>query len=153
MGSVTKNEKENKETISMKNQSSSSVSDSRKSCLKSQSTQSLKSRSQSPSVVKFSPKLTNRSSDWKKPEITTEQNPPFEWIEFRRADGEIVKGTVLPALVKDEKIDIPIEIAEADSEVEKEKVYEDVQPRDGTKLSCDAETQTEKYDKKSSCAI
>ena len=60
--SVTKNEKENKETISMKNQSSSSVSDLRKSCLKTQSTQSLKSRSQSPSVVKFSPKLAKRSS-------------------------------------------------------------------------------------------
>ena len=60
--SVTKNEKENKETISMKNQSSSSVSDLRKSCLKTQSTQSLKSRSQSPSVVKFSPKLPKRSS-------------------------------------------------------------------------------------------
>ena len=60
--SVPKNEKEKKETISMKNQSSSSVSDLRKSCLKTQSTQSLKSRSQSPSVVKFSPKLPKRSS-------------------------------------------------------------------------------------------
>ena len=36
--------------------------ESRKSCLKSQSTQSLKSRSQSPSVVKFSPKLPQRVS-------------------------------------------------------------------------------------------
>ena len=36
---------------------SGSASDLRKSCLKTQSTQSLKSRSQSPSVVKFSPKI------------------------------------------------------------------------------------------------
>ena len=35
---------------------SSSVNDIRKSCLKTQSSDSLKSRSQSPSVVKFSPK-------------------------------------------------------------------------------------------------
>ena len=34
----------------------------RKSCLKSQSTQSLKSRSQSPTMVKFSPKLPKRVS-------------------------------------------------------------------------------------------
>ena len=34
----------------------------RKSCLKSQSTQSLKSRSQSPTMVKFSPKLPKRLS-------------------------------------------------------------------------------------------
>ena len=37
----------------------------RKSCLKSQSTQSLKSRSQSPSMVKFSPKLPKRVSGMK----------------------------------------------------------------------------------------
>ena len=36
--------------------------ESRKPCLKSQSTQSLKSRSQSPTVVKFSPKLPGRCS-------------------------------------------------------------------------------------------
>ena len=39
---------------------SGSASDLRKSCLKTQSTQSLKSRSQSPSVVKFSPKMPKK---------------------------------------------------------------------------------------------
>ena len=39
---------------------SGSASDLRKSCLKTQSTQSLKSRSQSPSVVKFSPKISKK---------------------------------------------------------------------------------------------
>ena len=39
---------------------SGSASDLRKSCLKTQSTQSLKSRSQSPSVVKFSPKIPKK---------------------------------------------------------------------------------------------
>ena len=57
---VSRNEDGN-ENKSIRNQSSS-VSDLRKSCLKTQSTQSLKSRSQSPSIVKFSPKLPKRSS-------------------------------------------------------------------------------------------
>ena len=43
-----------------KSKTSGSASDLRKSCLKTQSTQSLKSRSQSPSVVKFSPKNTKK---------------------------------------------------------------------------------------------
>ena len=45
---------------SFKSKTSGSASDLRKSCLKTQSTQSLKSRSQSPSVVKFSPKNTKK---------------------------------------------------------------------------------------------
>ena len=43
-----------------KSKTSGSASDLRKSCLKTQSTQSLKSRSQSPTVVKFSPKNTKK---------------------------------------------------------------------------------------------
>ena len=46
---------------SNKYSSTSSVQDIRKSCLKTQSTQSLKSRSQSPSNVKFSPKIPKKA--------------------------------------------------------------------------------------------
>merc|ERR1712062_43728 len=78
---------------------SSSVNDIRKSCLKTQSSDSLKSRSQSPSVVKFSPK--NPSNVKARVDENSERDPPFEWIEFRRKDGKVVKGTVLPPITRD----------------------------------------------------
>lgn len=104
MQSHEKSEANSVNTRKEHRQNSSSVQDVRKSCLKSHSTQSLKSRSQSPSVVKFSPKLPKRSGgqcvlyieelilipylDKIKPEKLKEADLPFEWVEFRRADGK-----------------------------------------------------------------
>ena len=58
--SIDKTENRRSPPRPFKSKGSGSASDLRKSCLKTQSTQSLKSRSQSPSVVKFSPKTPKK---------------------------------------------------------------------------------------------
>ena len=73
-------------TLNSVKQASSSWQDVRKPCLKTQSTISLKSRSQSPSVqVKFSPQLPKRSKESPKSDPS---DPPFEWIDFKTPDGK-----------------------------------------------------------------
>ena len=124
----------------------------------------------------------------KKSDKHVEPDPPFEWVEFKRPDGtylmiyntfvwatnidilgEIVKGTVLPPLHRDEDVtisrNVPIvnlllEDAINDDKpvASANKTYEDVEPKSikpttATTKSCDAGTQTEKSDKKSGCAI
>lgn len=58
--SIDKTENRKSPPRPCKSKASGSASDLRKSCLKTQSTQSLKSRSQSPSIVKFSPKIPKK---------------------------------------------------------------------------------------------
>ena len=88
--------------------------------------------------------------------------------------GEIVKGTYLPPLHRDEDVSISrnvpivnmlLEDAMDDDKpvTSPNKTYEDVEPKSvkptttttttTTTKSCDAGTQTEKSDKKSGCAI
>ena len=64
-----------------------------------------------------------------------------------------MKGTVLPSLMKEEEVMNPVEMDRQRSQ----KMYEDVNAAQG-KLgaksnSCDAETQTEKLDKKTVCVL
>merc|ERR1712227_781256 len=95
--------------------------DMRKPCIKSQSTTSLKSRSQSPSVVKFSPQLPKKNKTDHESQCKDKCDPPpFEWIDFRTSDGKIVKGTVLPSLTKE---------SSSVDEKEESKVYEDIELR------------------------
>merc|ERR1719476_609560 len=103
-------------------------------------------------MVKFSPKLPKRVSENKKEEKITETDT-FEWIEFRRSDGEIVKGSVLPPLMKEEVFVSPVEM----DEERNHKMYEDVNLAQKKLVaksnSCDAETQTDKLDKKTVCVL
>ena len=63
-----------------------------------------------------------------------------------------MKGTVLPPLMKEEVIENPVEMDERNP-----KMYEDVMITQEKLLaksnSCDAETQTEKLDKKTVCVL
>ena len=112
-------------------------------------------------------------------------DPPFEWIEFRRKDGiyileiditeliyvfilgEVVKGTVLPPIHRENDVKIPKHVPIVNMVLEESnrdqcpanpehKTYEAVQLKETPKpqtVSCDAGTQTEKVDKKGGCLI
>ena len=63
-----------------------------------------------------------------------------------------MKGTVLPPLMKEEVHENPVEMDERNP-----KIYEDVNTTQekllAKSISCDAETQTEKLDKKTVCVL
>ena len=63
-----------------------------------------------------------------------------------------MKGTVLPSLMKEEVLVNPVEMDERNP-----KIYEDVNTTQekltAKSISCDAETQTEKLDKKTVCVL
>ena len=63
-----------------------------------------------------------------------------------------MKGTVLPSLMKEEVLVNPLEMDERNP-----KMYEDVNTTPdkllAKSISCDAETQTEKLDKKTVCVL
>jgi len=157
-----------------------------KSCLKSEtafSAQPIKNRSESPSNVRFSSKIIAEPKIAVKLPKTNEKSfepdPPFEWVNFRKSDGEIVKGTILPPLHREKDViiakEVPIinvlldDAMKEDTETKpalnnksaKAKVIElqEDSEEEKSKLpketfnACDAGTQTEKSDKKGGCFI
>ena len=128
----------------------------------------------------------------------SEPDPPFEWVDFRKADGkyfalfltfpsnysgEIVKGTILPPLHRDNDViisrDVPIinvllddALKEETNLTEKNKTHtmKGKEPKSQSPTetdskhqkdnqpsetfnACDAGTQTEKFEKKGGCHI
>eukprot|EP00092_Neocalanus_flemingeri_P033900 GFUD01036864.1.p1 GENE.GFUD01036864.1~~GFUD01036864.1.p1 ORF type:complete len:1534 (+),score=418.92 GFUD01036864.1:96-4697(+) len=90
----------------------------RKSCLKSEKASLVshptKNRSQSPSSIRFSTKMITKPKTAVKGQKTfensSETDPPFEWVDFRKKDGEIVKGTILPPLHRENDVIIAREV-------------------------------------------
>ena len=80
--------------------------------------------------------------------------------------GEIVKGTVLPPIHRDDDVKIPKHVpivnmvidnsSKEPGQSNSDKTYEALQIRETLKpstISCDAGTQTEKVEKKGGCLI
>ena len=125
---------------------------------------------------------------------SSEPDPPFEWVDFRKADGkfllsfmflvtnkiagEIVKGTILPPLHRDDDViiarDVPIINVLLDDAMKEEPIPVEklIRPtikereiriespskgnaakKDDAFPACDMGTQTEKAEKKSGCRL
>jgi len=176
------------QNVSIESKHSSKVfksEESLKSCLKSEtssfSIQPIKTRSQSPSNVKFANKMKTKSKGENTPKAgkgSSEPDPPFEWVDFRKADGEIVKGTILPPLHRDDDViiarDVPIINVLLDDAMKEEPIPVEklIRPtikereiriespskgnaakKDDAFNACDMGTQTEKAEKKSGCRL
>ena len=64
-----------------------------------------------------------------------------------------MKGTVLPSLMKEEEEMNPVETDRQRSHKMYEKVHTTQEKLEAKSNSCDAETQTEKLDKKTVCVL